>query len=200
MVGVVPGQLDALAADFDRAAVPEGLLGCRAGRVVLAQQQATRVLVTDARDVFVEQRGGTRVVGVVVGVNEVRDLIRHAVGRGDLIDGPLDIVADGRRRVEHDDTVRGRQERGLVGAVGDPVEVALDPPDVVPLLVEGRTQRGARDRGVVGKVLGIRGARVGVGLGRRIGCAHLILLRSVHRLPVQIHVVLLAKSAECAPL
>ena len=90
-------------------------------------------------------------VGVMVRVDEVIDLVADAVGGGDLVDGPLDVVADRRRRVEQHDAVRGRQERGLVGAVGDPVEVPLDPADVVALLVEGRTERGARDRRVVGE-------------------------------------------------
>src|SRR6266542_2712810 len=55
-----------------------------------------------------------------------------------------------RRRVEQHDAVRGRQERALVGAVGDPVEVPLHPADVVALLVERRPERGAGDRCVVG--------------------------------------------------
>ena len=134
-----------------RAAVLEGLLGRRPGRVVVAQQQRARLLVPDANDVPVEQRGGAGVVGVVVRVDEVGDLVAHAVGGGDLVDGALDVVADGRRRVEQHDAVRGGQERRLVGAVGDPVEVPLDPSDVVALLVERRAERRLRDRRVVGQ-------------------------------------------------
>jgi hypothetical protein len=37
---------------------------------------------------------------VVVGVDEVVDPVTHAVGGGDLVHGPLDVVADRRRRVE----------------------------------------------------------------------------------------------------
>ena len=75
-------------------------------------------------------------VGVVMGVDEMVDLVADAVGGGDLVDGALDVVADRGRRVEQDDAVRGGEERRLVGAVGDPVEVPLDAADVVALLVE----------------------------------------------------------------
>ena len=93
--------------------VLEGLLVRRPGRVVVAQQQVPRLLVADARDVLVEQRGRADVVGVVVRVDEVLDLVADAVRGGDLVDRALDVVADRRRRVEHDDAVRGRQERAL---------------------------------------------------------------------------------------
>ena len=132
-----------------RAAVLEGLLGRGPGRVVVAQQELARLLVPDAGDVLVEQRGRAGVVGVVVGVDEVGDLVADAVGGGDLVHGALQVVADGRRRVEQDDAVRRGQERRLVGAVGDPVEVALDAADVVALLVEGRAERGLWHRRVV---------------------------------------------------
>src|SRR5439155_18237306 len=46
---------------------------------------------------------------------------------------------------------RGRQERRLVGAVGDPVQVPFDAADVVALLVERGAERRARDRCVVRK-------------------------------------------------
>ena len=123
----------------------------RPRRVVVAQQQPPGLLVSDAGDVLVEEGRRAGVVGVVVRVDEVRDLVADAVGRGDLVDGPLDVVADGRRRVEQDDAVRGGQERRLVGAVGDPVEVPLDAADVVALLVEGGAERRSRDRRVVGE-------------------------------------------------
>ena len=149
VVGAVPGQVDALAADLEGAAVLERLLVRRPGRVVVAQQQPPRLLVPDAGDVLVEQRGRAGVVGVVVRVDEVGDLVADAVGGGDLVDGALDVVADRRRRVEQHDAVRGRQERRLVGAVGDPVQVPLDAADVVALLVERGAERRARDRRVV---------------------------------------------------
>ena len=44
-------------------------------------------------------------VGVVVGVDEVRDPVADAVGGGDLVDSALDVVTDGGRRVEEDDAV-----------------------------------------------------------------------------------------------
>ena len=118
-----------------------------------------RFLVPDAGHVLVEQRRRADVVGVVVRVDEVLDLVADAVRGGDLVDRALDVVPERRRRVEHDDAVRGRQERRHVGAVRDVVEVPLDSADVVALLVEGRAERRARDRRVVGQ-------------GGRVGCAH----------------------------
>ena len=141
VVGAVPGQLDALASDLERAPVLERLLRRGPRGVVVAQQQLAGLLVPDARDASVEQRGCAGVVGVVVGVDEVRDPVADAVGGGDLVDRALDVVTDRGRRVEQDDAVRGGQERRLVGAVGDPVEVLLDPSDVVALLVEGGAER-----------------------------------------------------------
>ena len=95
----------------------------------------------DAHDVPAEQRGRTGVVGVVVGVDKVRHRVAHPVGGGDLVDGPLQVVSDGRGRVEQHHAVPGGQERRLVGAVGDPVEVPLHARDVVSLLVEGGAER-----------------------------------------------------------
>jgi hypothetical protein len=114
--------------------------------------------MADADHGRVEQRGRAGVVGVVVGVDEVGDGVGDAVGGGDLVDGPLQVVADGRGGVEQDHAVGGGQERRLVGAVGDPVEVPLDPADVVALVVEGRAERGARNRRVVGQGRGAGGA------------------------------------------
>ena len=149
VVGAVPGQVDPLAADLERAAILEGLLVRGSRRVVVAQQQAPGVLVPDAGDVLVEEGRCAGVVGVVVRVDEMSDLVADAVGRRDLVDGPLDVAADRRRRVEQHDAVRRRQERRLVGAVGDPVQVPLDAADVVALLVERGAERRARDRRVV---------------------------------------------------
>jgi len=109
--------------------------------VSVSKQQAPRLLVPDAGDVLVEQGGRAGVVGVVVRVDEVRHLVAHAVGGGDLVHGPLQVVADGRGRVEQHDAVPGGQERRLVGAVRDPVEVPLHASDVVALVVEGGAER-----------------------------------------------------------
>jgi hypothetical protein len=119
VVGAVPGQVDSLAADRERAAVLEGLLIRGSRRVVVAQQQAPGLVVSDARDVFVEEGRRAGMVGMVVRVDEMSDLVADTVGGRDLVDSPLDVPADGRRRVEKDDAVRGRQERRLVGAVSD---------------------------------------------------------------------------------
>jgi hypothetical protein len=45
--------------------------------------------VPDARGLLVEQRRGADAVGVVMRVDEVVDLVAHAVGGRDLIDGSL---------------------------------------------------------------------------------------------------------------
>jgi hypothetical protein len=144
----VPGQLDAFAADVQRAAVLERLLRRRPGRVIVPQQEPPGLLVPDAND-LVEQRGRAGVVGVMVRVDEVRDFVAHAVRGGDLVHGPLQIVADGGRRVEQDDAVRRGQEGRLVHAVGDPVQVPLGASDVVPLVVERGAERRGRDRCVI---------------------------------------------------
>jgi hypothetical protein len=135
VIRTVPGQVDPLAADLEHAAVLERLFIGWPGRVVVAQQEAPGLLVSDARDVLVEEEGCAGMVGVVVRVDEVGDLVAHAVCRRDLVDGPLDVVADRRGRVEKDDAGRGREERRLVGAVGDPVQVPLDAADVVALFL-----------------------------------------------------------------
>jgi hypothetical protein len=108
--------------------------------------------VPDPEHVPVKQRRRAAVVGVVVRVDEVRHPVGDAVGGGDLVDGPAQVAADGRGRVEQHDAVGGGQERGLVDAVGDVVQVPLDPPDVIALLVQGRAQRGRGDRRVVRQV------------------------------------------------
>ena len=105
-------------------------------------------------------------IGVVMGIDEMRHLVADAVGGGDLIHGPLDVVTDRGRRVEQDDAVGCRQERGLVGPVRDPVEVRLDSPDVVPLLVD----RGpSADRGSAHSPEARRRCSA------RVGCAHRVL-------------------------
>jgi hypothetical protein len=66
VVGPVPGKVDALAPDLERAPVLERLLVRWPRRVVVAQKQAARLLVPDAGDVLVEKERGACVVGVVV--------------------------------------------------------------------------------------------------------------------------------------
>ena len=141
VVGAVPRELDPLAADLQGPAIAEGLLRCGSGRVVVAEQEPPGLLVPDPHDVLAEQRGRAGVVRVVVGVDEVRHLVAHAVGLCDLVDRSLEVVPDARRGVEQDDAVRRRQEGGLVDAVGDPVEVPLDAADVVALRVGRRPER-----------------------------------------------------------
>jgi hypothetical protein len=149
VVGAVPRQLDAFTADLQGPVVGESLFRRGFGRVIVPQQQPPGLLVPDPDHVGAEQRGGTGVVRVVVGVNQVGHPVAHPLGGGDVVHGPLQVVADGRRRVEQHHAVRGGQERRVVVTVGDPVEVPLDASDVVALVVDRRTERGSRNRRVI---------------------------------------------------
>ena len=153
----MPGQLDALTAHLQGVTVGEGHLRHRAGRVVVTQQQPPGFLVPDPHHVL-KQRGSTGVVVVVMGVDQVRHRVGHAIGGGDLVHGPPQVLADRGGSVEQHDAVWGGQERRLVDAVGDPVQVPLDPADVVALLVEGGAERGTGNRRVVGQGCGSAGA------------------------------------------
>src|SRR4029450_1513928 len=128
-----------------------------------------------------EQRRRADVVRVVVGIDEVVDLVADAVCGCDLVDGPLDVVPDRGRHVEQHDAVRRREERALVGAVGHPVEVPLDPADVVTLLVEGGAERGPRNRCIVRQAL--RACAAGVGCGVGVGHSDPPSLRTMTVLP-----------------
>ena len=151
VVGAVPGELDALTSNLQGVAVLEGHVR---GRLVVPQQQPAGLLMPDADHVPLEQRGRAGVVVVVMRVDQVRHRVADALSRGDLVDGPLQVVADGRGRVEQDDAVGGDQEGCLVGAVGDPVEIPLDPADVVALVVEGWAERRPGDRRIVRQGIG----------------------------------------------
>ena len=151
VVGAVPGQVDPLPADAQRAVGLEGHVGHRPGRVVVPGQQPLGLDVADPDHVAAEQRRGAEVVGVVVRVDDVGHLVGHAVGGRDLVDGALQVVPDARGCVEQHHPVLGGQEGRLVGAVGDPVQVPLHPPDEVALRVDGRAERGRRYRRVVGQ-------------------------------------------------
>jgi len=76
------------------------------------------------------------VIGVVVRVDEVSHLVADAVGRSDFVDRPPDVASDARRRVEENYAVLGGEERRLVAAVCDPVQVPFHASDVVALVVE----------------------------------------------------------------
>jgi len=80
------------------------------------------------------------VVGVVVGVDEVGDRAGHAVGGGDLVDGQAQVgpMLGGASNTTTPSWWSGTP---LVDAVGDPVQVPLHAPDVVPVIVEGRRAR-----------------------------------------------------------
>ena len=152
VVGAVPGQFDALAADLERVGVGERHVRQRPGRVVVADEKPAGLLVPDPGDV-VEQGGGPAVVGMVVGVDQMGHGVADALGGGDLVDSPAQVVADAGRCVEQDDAVACRQERRLVHPVGDPEQVPFDAPHVVSLLVQSRTERRTRNGRVLGQVV-----------------------------------------------
>ena len=110
VVGAAPGQFDALSPDLESVGIGEGHVGQRTGRVVVPAQKPASLLVPDPDDVP-EERGGRAVVGVVMGVDQVRHGAGDAFGGGDLIDSPLQVMADARRRVEQHHAVPGDQER-----------------------------------------------------------------------------------------
>src|ERR1700722_8096010 len=95
----------------------------------------------------------------MVGADQVGDLVGQPVGGGDLVHGTPDVVADVRGRVENHDAVGGGQERRHVDVVSDRVEVPLDLPDVVSVLVQGRPLGDRRKGGVLGQVGGAGHAR-----------------------------------------
>ena len=67
-------------------------------------------------------------VGVVVGVDDSASPYGHAVGGGDLVHRPAQVVADAAG-VEHDYPSRVVKNADRVDPVGDPVQVPRDPPD-----------------------------------------------------------------------
>jgi len=56
MIAAEPGEVDTFAADLQGTTVRESFFGRGASRVVVAQQQPTRLFVTDASDALAEER------------------------------------------------------------------------------------------------------------------------------------------------
>jgi MFS family permease len=118
--------------------VPIGIVVAAAARRVLAESP--------------RRPGRIDVAGAITGTGGVALLVYsvgHAVGGGDLVDGPPQVLADRGRSVEQHDAVCGGQERRLVDAVGDPIQVPLHPAHEVALLIEGRAERGPGNRRVL---------------------------------------------------
>src|SRR6202043_2450011 len=69
--------------------------------------------------------------------------------RRDFVDRSPDVASDARRRVEENDAILGGEERRLVAAVGDPVEVPLHSSHVVALIIQGGADRRPGNRRVV---------------------------------------------------
>jgi hypothetical protein len=86
----------------------------------------------------------------VVAVDEVSDGLV-----GDLRDGALEVLAEQRRSVHHDDTVTGGHEHGVVRSRGHVVGAVVDLLDVVALGEPVGQEQGAiavrRYRAVVGE-------------------------------------------------
>jgi hypothetical protein len=143
-------------------AVLEGDVGERPGRVVFEGQDRLCLSLANAHHVVAEQRRGAEVVGVVVGVDDVGHLVGHVIAVRDRVNGALQVVPDGRGRVEQHDPLTGGEERGHVSRVGDVIQVLLHLPDIVAVRVEGMTERGGRHRRVVGQSGGGGGRAAGV--------------------------------------
>ena len=107
-------------------------------RVYLALQQRCDIFVGVELGPLVQDHC-TRMISVVVTV----DGIGHC-RRRHRPDGPEDVVPDGRRGIDGDDTVRGDEEHHLVEAVGQPEQAVLDLLDEVPDFRDGRAFRRRR--------------------------------------------------------
>jgi len=59
-----------------------------------SRSKSRRVSSCPIRNDILEQRGGRAVVGVVMGVNQVRHGVADALCGGDLVDSPPQVVAD----------------------------------------------------------------------------------------------------------
>ncbi len=77
-------------------------------------------------------------VGVMMRVYEIPDGVADPIRPGDLVDCPLEVVADRWRRVEQDDPVGRRQERRLV----DPVPAAQSSVCSLPCASVGEIDAG----------------------------------------------------------
>ena len=111
----------------------------RAG-IVVPQQEPPRLRMPDPHDVAAEQRRTTRVIGVMMRMDQMGHLVADTVSSSDFVYSPLQVVADGWRRVEQHDAGRRGHERGLVHAIGHPVQISLDAANVVALFVDGGTE------------------------------------------------------------
>src|SRR5580700_10705510 len=96
--------------------------------------------MSNSSDTSVKQRGCSGVIGVVVGVNEIGNLVADAVSDRNLIHGPLDVVSQSCGSVKQDDSIISGHKCTLVVRIRNPVEVPHDPPDVVALLTHRRSE------------------------------------------------------------
>ncbi len=145
------GQLHSFAADPEGVGAAERHLWGRPGRIVVSQEEASCVLVTNPDEIVTEKISSTGVIRMVMGVHEMRDGVVDTFGLGDFVHRPAKIVADRRRGVEENDPLIGGKECRLVGPVSDPEQVPLDAPDVVVQVIEGWSERGRGNGYVVGK-------------------------------------------------
>jgi hypothetical protein len=151
VVRTVKGQFRAFAPDPQHVGIAERHLRGRPCRVVVPKEEPPCLLVANPDDVVAKKVGGTCVVRMVMGVDDMGDGIGDAFSLGNLVYCAAQVVADRRRGIEQDYPLIGGKESGLVGTVGDPEQVPLDAPDIVALVIEGWPECGLRDRHVVGK-------------------------------------------------
>jgi hypothetical protein len=88
----VPRELDAFTADFQRTTILEDLVGHGARRVVVALEESPSLFVADTGDVLVEERRCSDVICVMMRIDEMRDLVAHAILRRDLVDSASQVV------------------------------------------------------------------------------------------------------------
>lgn len=111
----------------------------------------------------IEEGGASVVVGVGVGVDEVRD-----GDRGGVADCVEEVVAEGGRTVDDDYTLVGDEEYGLVGAVEDSVGAFAEGLDVVASRGDYGADSCSGNRSIYGGVVGAgEVAMVGEGGGEK---------------------------------
>jgi hypothetical protein len=77
----------------------------------VSQEKASCVLVANPDEVVTEKVGSTGVIGMVMGVHEMRDGVAYPLDGRDFVDRLPQVVPDRWRAVENDDSLIGGEKR-----------------------------------------------------------------------------------------